>query len=173
MGNFEGALFFSLTHVPLIMLILACFIGIIFSQSKPSVQLSLSVEQASGYFYVLAIGISGIWSCIMHIFFPQVLPDYLGGWQSGIFEFEVAMANLGLGIIGVMAFWQNDNFRLAVLIMASCLFWGEACAYLYQLHYSHNYHLGNSGAVFYTDILIPAIAWMLFLSKQYFHEESF
>lgn len=103
---------------------------------------------------LLGVGIAGIYGFIMHAFFGELAASQIG-WASTPFQYEVAIANLAIGVIGVMSFWENLNFCLAAAIATCVWFLGDACGHVYHIFADHNYSNGNAGSWLWTDILIP------------------
>lgn len=104
----------------------------------------------------LPLGITSIYACIMHAVFPSIAAATIG-WQLSPFQFEVAMANLGFGMIAFLSFNANYSFRTAVVIANTFWLWGDAVGHIYQMIMHHNFAVGNAGSWFWMDILIPLI----------------
>lgn len=154
---------YALTHIPVIMLILALIIGLIAMAVRGRRGTALkNINTFLSYMMLLAVGISGIWGFISHAFFPTITAKFIG-WQNSPFQFEVAMANLGVGLIGLVGFHASQGFRAATTIMVAIFFWGAAAGHIRQMVGAHNFAPGNAGAIFYTDILIPLILIILML----------
>src|SRR5687768_9639230 len=71
------------------------------------------------------LGLTGIYTFILHVFFSEISAKAIG-WQPSPFQFEVGMADLTIGILGVLAFNANYGFRLATTIAATIFLWGDA-----------------------------------------------
>ena len=150
-----------LSHTPLVMLLLALVISTlicIFGNKYPSQGDHLNTFIA--YIMLLAVGFSGIWGFVMHAFYPQLAAHFIG-WVPSPFQFEVAVANLGMGVAGILSFKNNCSFRAATTVMVTCFSWGAAAGHLIQLCKTQDVAPGNIGAIFYTDILIPLILIIL------------
>jgi hypothetical protein len=96
-----------------------------------------------------------------------LLPDLAAhtiGWSNSPFQFEVAIANLGFGLIGVLAYQASAGFRLATVIANTCWLWGDASGHIYQMITKHNFTSGNAGSWFWMDLIIPMVL-MLCLAK--------
>lgn len=102
------------------------------------------------------LGITGLYSFIMHAFFGNFTASTIG-WQNSPFQFEVAVANLGMGLIGVLAFNASYGFRKAVVIANTCWLWGDAAGHIYQMLTQHNFASGNAGSWFWMDVFVPLI----------------
>ena len=101
----------------------------------------------------------------MHVFFAEMSAAFIG-WENSPFQYEVGFASLGFGIVGLLAFRQNLAFRAAAIIGPSFFLWGAAGGHVYQMIISHNFAPGNAGIIFWTDIILPILAFGL-LNQQY------
>lgn len=105
---------------------------------------------------LFSLGFTGIYAAIMHAFFPTTSAQAIG-WPMSPFQFEVAMADLAIGVLGLMAFKYKDGFRLATVIASTCFFWGDAIGHIFQMLVHSNFTRGNAGSWFWLDILVPLI----------------
>ncbi|MDF2530355.1 MAG: hypothetical protein K0Q57_1235 [Gammaproteobacteria bacterium] len=147
---------FVLSHVPFLALILAFIFGSMHALRRPDDK----KEGYLSYLFLFTVGLTGIWGFVVHAFFPSVADKFIG-WAYSPFEFEVAVANLGMGLTGVIAFRAGFGFRFATVMFVSCFSWGAAVGHLYQMLAHHNFAAGNAGLIFYTDIIIPLLLWLL------------
>ena len=100
------------------------------------------------------LGITALYAFVLHAFFPDFTAATIG-WPNSPFQFEVAMANLGFGIIAILSFRADYGFRLATVIGNTCWLWGDALGHVYQIITNHNFTVGNAGSWFWLDILVP------------------
>ena len=105
---------------------------------------------------LLAVGFTGIYAFIMHVFFPVTSAAVIG-WHVSPFQFEVGMANLGFGLVAIFAFWGSYSFRLASVVGVTCWLWGDAIGHIYQMILKQNYTVGNAGSWFWLDIILPFV----------------
>lgn len=112
---------------------------------------------------LLPLGIGSLYGFIMHAFFP-ISTAALIGWGNSPFQFEVAMANLGIGLIAIIAFRASYGFRLATVIASTCWLWGDALGHIYQMIAHQNFEIGNAGSWLWMDLVIP-LALIFFLVK--------
>lgn len=148
----ENIIGLILTNFPLIMLILSILYGVIIP-GKIAARLF-------GIMLFLCVGISGIWGFVMHCFFSQLASGNIG-WAKSPFEFEVSLANLALGVTGVIAAFANWSFRFAVVLFTTVFLWGAAGGHIYQAILTNDFNPGNTGSILWTDILIPLILLVL------------
>ncbi len=84
------------------------------------------------------------------------------GWQPSPFEFEVAIANLAFGTLGILCLWKEGSFWTAVVIGVTVWLWGDAIGHIREIVVAHNYAPNNAGAALYSDLLLPAVLIALF-----------
>lgn len=114
---------------------------------------------------VAKIGLGGIWAFMGHYFRSDQIAEYIG-WPAGNpFQKEIAFANLGLGLCGLMSFFFRDGFQVATVVFATCFLGGAFSVHLNELWKTGNRHPGNTGPIFYADIAVPAFLWILVLFK--------
>ena len=92
-------------------------------------------------------------------------------WENSPLQYEVGYASLGFAIVGIIAFKQSLGFRAAAVIGPSFFLWGAAGGHVYQMSTAHNYAPGNAGVIFWTDVILPVIAFTL-LHQQYKQEKA-
>lgn len=108
------------------------------------------------WFALFALGYTAIYAFVMHAFFPNFTAATIG-WANSPFQFEVAMANLGFGVIAILSFYRNYGFRLATVIGNTCWLWGDAIGHAYQMMTYRNFTMGNAGSWFYMDVFLPLL----------------
>ena len=114
---------------------------------------------------LFALGLTGIYAAAMHVFFADISAATIG-WSSSPFQFEVGMADLALGVFGVISFRASQGFRLATVIAAIVILWGDALGHIYQMITYQNFTPGNAGSWFALDLIVPAILLICILKLQ-------
>jgi hypothetical protein len=109
-----------------------------------------------GYLFFLAVGLAGIWGFIFHAFFPEMSAKFIG-WANSPFQFEVAVANLGMGLVGIFGLRAKKSYRIAGTLLTTCFLWGAAYGHVVQMSKMHNFAPGNAGPIFYNDIIMPLL----------------
>lgn len=117
---------------------------------------------------LFALGFTGIYTFVLHVFFSDVAAAAIG-WAPSPFQFEVGMADLALGLLGVLSFRGTYNFRLATVIVAICMLWGDAVGHIYQMLVYQNFNPGNAGSWFATDVIVPAILLLCIVKLKPMH----
>lgn len=135
------------------------------SKKKKPLTCQVVIEAFFSYFLLFTIGINHLYNFVCHVFFSEMSAAFIG-WQNSPFQLEVGFASLGFGIVGLIAFRANLEFRAAAIIGPAFFLWGAAGGHIYQMIKAHNFAPGNAGIIFWTDILLPLIGFML-LYMQY------
>lgn len=105
---------------------------------------------------LLPLGFTGIYTFMIHGFFPDVAATTIG-WPVSPFQYEVAMANASIGVLGILSFNASFGFRLATVISSTFWLWGDAAVHISQMILHQNFMNGNAGSWFWMDILVPVI----------------
>jgi hypothetical protein len=118
------------------------------------------VEALFAYFLMFSIGLSFFYNFVMHVFFGEMAARFIG-WADSPFQAEVGFASLGFAVVGLLAFKGSFGLRLAAIVGPACFLWGAAGGHIYQMITAHNFAPGNAGVIFYTDVLIPIVGFIL------------
>ncbi|HEU5434261.1 MAG TPA: DUF6790 family protein [Thermomicrobiales bacterium] len=103
---------------------------------------------------VVGFGLAGLFSFSGHRFRSSEAARSIG-WEPGSpFQQEVAFANLGVGLAGVLCAWKRGGFWLATAIAGSAFSLGAALVHIDELRRTGNTAINNTGAIA-PDILIP------------------
>lgn len=116
------------------------------------------------YTLVVMVGFTSIWAFLGHAFMANQIAAYIG-WSAGSpFQFEVAVANLSYGILGILCFKFRDNFWTATVVAFTTFYWGAAYGHIMDIINHANYAAGNAGVVLYFDLLLPVVLIVLLLA---------
>jgi hypothetical protein len=80
------------------------------------------------------------------------------------FQFEVAIANLMLGVLGFMCLWFEADVWLVTIISTTIFGWGAAYGHIRDIMLNHNYAPGNAGLPLYVDIILPVVLIVLLIA---------
>ena len=117
------------------------------------------------YVFVFPVGLTGLWAAIGHLVFPVRVAQAIG-WQTSPFQFEVAVANLGIGCAGLYAAFRSFEARLATNLVLACFLIGAGIGHIRDIVTAGNFAPGNAGPILFTDLLTPtAIFLLLWLSR--------
>jgi 4-amino-4-deoxy-L-arabinose transferase-like glycosyltransferase len=96
--------------------------------------------------YLFGIGVagSGIGGFFGHVFLSHQVAESIG-WPTGNpFQLEVGVANLALGILGIVAMGRRDGFREATVITATVLGVGATVVHVMDVIATGNLAPGNT-----------------------------
>ena len=148
---------YALENFGLAMLILAILLGLLEWLGRSVFR---STTHGSVVFYrwlaLLAAGATCIYAAIMHAFFSEVAAKTIG-WSVSPFQYEVAVANLAIGIIAILSFGGSLGFRIATVIGVTVWLWGDAAVHVYEMMTKNNFSIGNAGSWFWIDIIVPVL----------------
>jgi hypothetical protein len=140
-------------------------IGFLFSivaiaRATPPRAPAIVIEKLISWHVFWVIGVGYFYNFVMHAFFGEMVAAFIG-WDDSPFQFEVATASLGFSVVGFLAAFRSFDLRLAAIVGPSLFALGAAAGHVYQMVTNHNFAPGNAGAVFYTDIIIPLVGFVL------------
>jgi hypothetical protein len=103
------------------------------------------------------LGLTGIYAFVIHAFYPELAQAAIG-WGASPYEYEVAVADLALGLTAVLSFHASYGFRLATVIANVTFFLGAALNHINLMMINGNYNVGNAGSwLWLDDIILPLI----------------
>jgi hypothetical protein len=148
-----------LTDFSVVMLVAAVLLAIVANRRQVDAAGGFA-NQLLGWLLLLSVGAQGVYTFVMHVFFPSVSAANIG-WAPSPFQYEVGIADLTVGVLGVLAFWGNFSFRLAAAIAGIVWYWGDAVGHVQQMLVANNFAPGNAGPWFWTDVLVPPLLILL------------
>jgi hypothetical protein len=107
------------------------------------------------YLFAFPIGLGGIIGFIGHTWRAASVAASIGWPASNPFQYEVAVANLAFGVLGLLCLRFRGSFWAATAIGWSVFMLGAAGVHLHQIHIGQPFAPDNAGAILYFDILVP------------------
>lgn len=95
----------------------------------------------------------------------------IGWWAGSPFQFEVGIAHLGFGLLGLAAPFFREEFWVAAVVGNCAWLWGHAGVHINDMLHQQNLVSGHAGAYFYADIFFPLIPLIL-LSMHLFYAKQ-
>ncbi|HTM64475.1 MAG TPA: DUF6790 family protein [Gammaproteobacteria bacterium] len=117
------------------------------------------------------LGCAGIYTFIMHVFYPQIASAVIG-WSPSPFEFEVGIANLAFGTIAILSFNASFGFRLATVIANVIWLFGDASQHVTLMITTGNFNIGNAGSWLWLDDLILPMVMLLCINGLYRQQQK-
>jgi len=111
------------------------------------------IDRLLRYLFLFPLGIQGLWAFVGHVFFAEQAAASIG-WPNTPFQYEVGVANLGLGLASIYAAFRGFEARLAVGIAAGVI-------HIVDIVEKGNLAPGNAGPIMITDFLTPVAVLVL------------
>ncbi|MFN8072304.1 MAG: DUF6790 family protein [Mycobacterium sp.] len=117
------------------------------------------------WWMVWVVGIASILAAAVHVFDGPHTAEMIGYARGeGGFQWENAMGDLAIGVVGVMSYWYRGNFWLATLVVLTVQYVGDAAGHLYFWLAQGNTKPYNIGVPLIADIVLPIVMWVLYLA---------
>jgi len=110
----------------------------------------------------IKVGLGALWAFLGHYFKSDEVARFIGWAEGSPFQKEIAFANLGLGLCGVLCLFFGREFWLATMVFATAFLVGAFSVHVGEQRRTGNRNPGNAGAVFYADIAVPVVLWVLY-----------
>jgi hypothetical protein len=102
-------------------------------------------------------GVGGLAVGLVHLFREEAVAAAIGWPARNPFHYEVAVANLAFGVLGILTRWAGPEFWTAVAIGVSVFIGGAGVIHLDDLVRRQNRAVLNAGAVLWVDFLAAGI----------------
>ena len=144
--------------------VICCMISVI--RHRKDLSAHKVVDISLFYLLLINVGLTGLWAFFGHAFMADRVAASIG-WATGSpFQFEVAVANLAFGVLGVLCIFFKDGFWLATGIGYSVFLFGAAFGHIRDILVAGNFAANNAGPVLYIgDIAIPLLILVLLAIK--------
>ncbi len=150
----------TLSNIPLILFVLSLVLAAITSRSATS-----KAEHYLGWFLLLAVGAASLWAGLYHVLDPQMAAKFIG-WAPSPFQFEIGVADIAFGVIGIAAFWRALEFKAAVVMYAVLFYAGVVYGHIHQVILTANYSPGNFGVLLLLSIINPILLVILLVAAR-------
>jgi hypothetical protein len=117
------------------------------------------------YLLVIYVGLMGILTAYAHVFRPIQTSASIG-WSTSPYEYEVGMADLTIGVLGILCLWFRGNFWLATAIANAVWLLGDAVGHIHQMTANGNHAANNSGIFLIAELITPLLILFLALYNQ-------
>lgn len=115
------------------------------------------------WMFGVMIGVTGVMAAFAHTFMADQTAREIGFPAGNPFQFEVAMSDLAIGVLGLMCLRiRSTDFWLATIVAASIFLMGDAVGHVREIIVAHNYEPGNAGPPLYMDVVVPLLLIALF-----------
>jgi hypothetical protein len=107
--------------------------------------------------FAFPIGLGGLVGFVGHTLRAAPVAASIGWAAGNPFQYEVAVANLAFGILGMLCLRFRDGFWTATAVGWSTFMLGAAGVHLHQIRMGQPFARGNAGAILYFDIFVPVL----------------
>jgi len=149
----------------IVLALLGASIHLALSPKRRSSRLAIA-ETYLLYLLVIYVGVMGVVTFVFHVFFPAWTSASIG-WSTSPYEYEVGMADLTVGTLGILCLWFRGNFWLATAIANALWLLGDAVGHVRQMIEQNNHAINNSGLFLYLEFVGPVIVLgLLFYARR-------
>lgn len=115
-------------------------------------------ETFLGYLLFFTMGIMSLFAAYGHVFMGPEIAKLIG-WQPGSpFQFEIGMANLSYGVLGVLSLWIRGRFWDASIIGWSILLLGCFIGHIINYYtYDNSAPLNVGPYIWFYDLILPLL----------------
>jgi len=150
--------------------ILGATIHIVCSAKRRSSTVSIAATYLI-YLLVIYVGVMGVFTAWAHVFQPMRTSASIG-WATSPYEYEVGMADLTVGVLGVLCLRFRGNFWLATAIANAVWLLGDAIGHIREMTLHGNHARNNSGVFLGCEIAVPVIILILVAYTRRAHVEK-
>jgi hypothetical protein len=134
---------------------------------KRPVSLMRVVEVLLLYLLVFCAGLGGLMAFLGHTFKALEIALKIG-WQPSPFQFEVAVADLAFGVLGILCIWQRRGFWTATGIGYAVFLLGCGYGHVREMTLHGNFSPYNAGPVLWVnDLAVPVVILLLLLVRRH------
>lgn len=109
------------------------------------------------------IGVQGWITGCGHMFVGEPIAKSIGWPPNTPWQWEVGLASLATGVLGVIASGFGHEFWLATIIAFAVFYLGAAVGHVREMITAHNFSPGNAGPIFFFDVLVPGYLIALYI----------
>jgi hypothetical protein len=144
--------------------VVCCVISLI--RNRKDLSAIRVVDTLLFYILLINVGFSGFFAFSGHAFLADQVAASIGWAKGSPFQFEVAVANLAFGVLGVLCVFFKDGFWLATGIGYAVFLFGAAFGHIREIIIAGNLAINNAGPILYIgDIAMPMLILALLMMK--------
>src|SRR3984885_15799391 len=108
------------------------------------------------YFLFIYVGLLGLFTAYFHVFEPNRASASIG-WAPSPFEYEVGIADLTMGVLGVLCIVFRRDFWLATAIGNAVWLLGDAVGHIREVVIHKNHAANNAGLFLVLELAVPVV----------------
>ncbi len=109
------------------------------------------------YMFLINVALAGFWAFFGHVFFADEAAKFMGYGPGSPFQYEVGIANLAFGVLGLLCIWERGDFWLATAVGYSIFLMGSGIGHVREMVINHNDAPGNTGVVLWFHFVFPLL----------------
>jgi len=111
---------------------------------------------------LFAVGLANLLNFVFHSFLGDFSAEQIG-WAQSPFQFELALASLGIGVAAVIAFPRRAGWsaKLVANVPNAVFLFGAGLVHLVDIVETGNMAFGNAGPIFWSDFYLPVATVVL------------
>lgn len=152
----------------ILLFILSCTLTVTHLTYKKGWYFPKSVETFLAYILFFDMGMMGLLAAYAHVFMGPETAESIG-WEPGSpFQFEIGMANLAFGVLGILCYWQRGRFWDAAIIGWCVLFFGCFIGHVINYFTYNNMAPYNFGPyIWFYDLFLPLLVLILWINLRF------
>ncbi len=124
---------------------------------------ALAVDVAMVWWLVVAVGIAGVVGALFHLFDGREIAEQIGYTRGdGGFQYENAMGDMAIGVAAILGYRFRGYYWLAVTIVLSIQYLGDAGGHIYFWLAEDNTKPDNVGIPLWFDFILPIATTVLY-----------
>ncbi|MCB1149851.1 MAG: hypothetical protein KDK48_06765 [Chlamydiia bacterium] len=114
-------------------------------------------ETFLAYLLFFNVGLMGLLAGYAHIFMGPEIAEQIGWAPGSPFQFEMGIANISYGVLGVLSFWRRGKFWEATVIGYSILLLGAMVGHIIEWTKGDSAPLNIGPAIWLWDFVLPLL----------------
>lgn len=141
----------AMAYVPAVLYVIALVLGVT-GFAVPGA--GTDMAPLAQWMLLVSLGLNSLWAFMGHVFQAEPVARSIG-WETSPFQYEVGVANLGIGLAAIGATFLGAPAGWAVFLVSASFLWGAAWGHFREMRDAGNFAINNVGPIFWWDILTP------------------
>jgi len=138
---------------------------------KKEAPMPKGLEIFLSYILFFTMGLMGLLAGYAHIFMGPEIARSIGWAPGSPFQYEIGMANIAFGVLGILSYWYRGAFWDASIIGWAVLLLGCFVGHVINFYQDHNSAPYNIGPyIWFYDLFLPLLALALLYRLRFYTE---
>ena len=148
--------------------LLAIVIHLLFMKQRSAKKI---IEVVLLYQLVIVFGVGSVLAGLFHVFNGPATAQMIGWAPGSPFQYEVGVADVAFGLVGILCIFIRGNFWLAAILANSFFLFGCMAGHIRSLAESGNVAAYNIGPnIIFADLIMPLILIVLYIAYRRIEE---